>query len=302
MSGWGSGSWGSSPWGTGVLADGDGPIVTFVDPVADQTGVSRTKSLTFSVTDDTGSRLGSLRVSVSGTEYITGGSAVNGATATIVANAGNGFDVTLSLPEPFANLSRQSLTVIITDDDDQTTSATIFFVVGVGPRLISAVNVAPGLLVANFNRPMRLGSTFEFEGNWKITPVLPDTSPITVNEVVSSTIDPDSAILRISGGGSPYILTVGEPVVDATGEPLEEGFNSVQFELIFEEEPVDTIRLFDSIFGPLGITQRRVKRRTVDRHTADRSLAVALDEQLRLRFQQVGSSAARDGREGIRRT
>lgn len=303
MSGWGSGEWGASPWGTGEEADvGQGPQVTFLDPVSDQANVSRSRPLTFSVTDDVSVLRGTLRVSVSGVEYITGGAPSNGATFEIVANDGNGFDVTLTLPTLFANLSRQSITVVVRDSDDNETVETIYFTVGVGPRVISAVNASPGLVVVNFNRPMQLDGAFNFEGNWTITPVTPEAPEITVKEVVSSSLDPDSAILRIEGGGSVYLVEVGEPITDQDGQPLEVGFTTAQFDLVFEDEPADTIRLFNSIFGPLGITERASVRRTVDQHTADRSLAVALDEQFRLRFQQLDNTAARNGREGIRRT
>lgn len=303
MSGWGLGEWGSSPWGTGDAGEiGTPPVITFVDPVEDQANVSRSKPITFSVTDDAGAQLGTLCASVSGVEYIRGGVAQNGASIEVTANAGNGFDVVLTLPAPLPNLSRQSITVLVRDADEQESTSTIFFTVGVGPRLVSVVNAGPGLLVANFNRPMRIDSTFTFAPNWVITPVTFGAPAITVVEVVGSTLDPDSAILRIEGGGSTYQLDVLPPVVDLNGDQLEDGYFSVEFDLVFEDEPVDTIRLFDSIFGPLGITQRAVKRRTVDQHTADRSLAVALDEQFRLRFQQLDDTSARSGREGIRRT
>ena len=303
MSGWGSGEWGASPWGTGDDAGpGAAPVVTFVDPVSGQANVSRSKPLTFSVTDDVSAVFSTLRVTVSGVEYITGGVAVNGASLVATANDGNGFDVVLTLPNLFPNLSQQSITVLVRDSNDLETASSIFFTVGAGTRLLSVTNVSPGLLAVNFSRPMRIDSTFLFEGNWLITPITTGASAITVKEVVGSTLDPDGAFLRIEGGGSTYQLSVLPPVVDSDGLPLEDGFRTTQFDILFEDEPADIIRLFDSIYGPLGITQRRVTRRTVDQHTADRSLALALDEQFRLRFQQLDNTVARTGREGIRRT
>lgn len=304
--GWGLEEWGTSQWGFGAdlpfAPDPVPPVITAVDPRQEQTGLPQTKPICISLSDDTGISLGTLQISVSGLNWVFGGVAVNGAVMNLEANGQNGYDLELFPPTAYPNGSRQEVSVHVRDIGGAASDLVYYFTVGVGPRLLTVRNPQPNLLLAHFNRPMRLDDTFFFVGNWRVTPVSPGAAPLTITEVTTTTSQPDVAHIRYSGGGSEYQLTVLPSILSQDGDALEQGFNTVLFEILFGDEDEATIRLFDSVFGPLGISQRVATRRSMDEHTADRSLALALDEQFRLRFQQLDNTVGRDGRPGKLRT
>ena len=301
--GWGSNSWGSTPWGTGTsLPVPVPPQIIPVDPRVDQVGVAETKPLCIATTDDVAVSRATIQLSVNGVNWVIGGVAVNGAVLEITPNNRLGFDLLVSPPEAYLAGSRQEVSVRVGDVQGAFTDLQYAFCVGVGPRLLKVRNPVPGTLLAHFNRPMRLDPAFTFVPNWKIEAVSPDAAPLTITKVLTTTTQSDVAHLRYSGGGSEYKLSVLSSIVSQNGDPLERGFNSVVFDILFPEEDAGTVRLFDSVFGPLGISQRVATRRSMDEHTADRSLALALDEQFRLRFQQLDDTVGRDGKPGTRRT
>jgi hypothetical protein len=155
-------------------------------------------------------------------------------------------------------------------------------------------------LVAYFNQPMAIDGTFLFAPNWPVEPV-DNAVPLTITSVMASSRKPDVALLRYTGGGSEYELTVLR-VLSQAGDPLQPGYNSVVFEILFGEEEEPTIRLFDTVFGPIGTSQRLLQYRTMDDHVKDRSIAIGMDEQLRLRFAAMDATTVRDGLPGGRRT
>lgn len=305
--GWGHGTWGQSPWGSGdfVLGGTTPPRVIAVDPVENATGVAQRKPICIRTEDDgiDGSNVlvSTFRVSVSGVIYILGGVAQNGAEVDIVANDENGFDVELRLPDPMPVGSRQEVVVFAEDTAGNQTTKNYFFTVGVGTRLLKVTNPQEGVLLAVFNRPMRLSSDFLTPSNWVVNTITAGASDITITEAVGAENKPETVILRHVGGGSTYELCVlsGESV---DGDPIEDGFNKAQFELVFAQEEPITTRLFDTIFGPIGVQQRTRRRRTIDQHVTNRSIALAMDEQFRLRLQRLDGTAGRDGRPGKRRT
>lgn len=300
--GWGTEGWGSSPWGGKTPPDIQPPSIIPIDPRIDQVAVAQTKPLCISLADNVSVNLATLQLSVSGVNWIIGGVAVNGATLLSLANSQNGFDILVSPPAAYPLGSRQSVFVRVADTAGTFTDLLYHFRVGVGPRLLTVRNPVPNLLLAHFNRPMSLDDAFRFVPNWVVEPVSEGAVPLIITDVSSTTTQPDVALLRYTGGGSEYELSVLSSVVSQESDPLERGFNSVVFDILFPEEDVGTVRLFDSVFGPLGISQRIATRRSMDEHTADRSLALALDEQFRLRFQQLDDTVGRDGKPGKSRT
>ncbi len=300
MSGWGSGKWGSSKWGwaPGEVPAG-APIIYPLDPEDEEAGVAQRAVLYIRLADDIGVGLTYLQVVVGGQIWVIGGVAVNGASFTATANAFNGYDVAITPPAAYPFGSRQEVLVTVRDSDDQTTTLVYHFMVGVGPRLVRVRNPIEGALRAYFNRPMRIDSGFLSPANWVITPVSAGAAPMTITAVVASTSQPDVAHLRYTGGGSTYRLTASN-VVSLEGDELEQ--DSAEFELVFDEQESPKIRFFNSVYGPLGISQRVRTRRSIDDHVAGRSIALALDEQLRLRVQQMDGTVGRDGRPGKRRT
>jgi len=301
MSGWGSGSEGTSRWGVGDdLAVSDGPIIDPIDPVENASGVARTRPLTVRLKDDVGIDSATIFVSIDGVQYVRGGVVVNGATYTATANSFNGFDLVVTPPTAYDSGAKPEVQISVTNGLGQTSVLVYRFTVGVGPRLLGVKNPSPGILLADFNQSMMVDNTFRDIGNWQVEGVSADALPLTITKVSSTTLAPNRATLEYEGGGSTYELVVVN-IVSKDGESLEFGFDRVQFELTFGAEDVPVVRLFDSVFGPLGISQREVRRHDVDRHAANRSLAVALDEQVRLKFQQLDATAGRDGRPGATR-
>lgn len=301
--GWGAGAVGTSYWGSGS-EDGLSvpPVITALDPRPGQTGLSQTKPLSITVTDNVEVRLSTLNLSVNGLNWIIGGVAVNGASFVATVNASNGFDLLVTPPDPYTQSSLQEVAVSVVDTDLNGTSIVYSFSVGVGLRLLSVRNPVPNLLLAHFNKALLLNDALLSVSNWEISPVSSGAAPITIDEVIATTTQPDVAHIRYSGGGSTYELEALASIVAQDGAQVERGFNTALFEILFGDGDQGTVRLFDSIFGPLGIQQRVITRRTMDDHTAGRSLALALDEQFRLRFQQLDDTVGRDGRPGKLRT
>ena len=300
--GYGSGFWGSSQYGLGTLpATAEPPRIVPLNPADGASGIAQLKPISFCLADDVGIDIATLRVVVNGLTWIIGGVEQNGASMTAILNDKNGYEVSIDPPAPYDIGSRQSVVVSIRDVELATIDIDYSFAVGVGPRLLNVRNPMEGLLIAHFNQPMLLDNTFFFIGNWNITPVSDGAAPLAVTEVVASASQPDVAHIRYTGGGSTYLLTT-TGILGEDGSPVERGFETVEFEIDFGEEDQPTVRVFNSIFGPLGVSQRNKKRRTIDEFTANRAIALALDEQLRLRFQQLDNTAGRDGRNGKLRT
>lgn len=277
------------------------PNIVPVAPLADQVAVPQSSPISICLTDDSGIDLTSLRVTVGAEIYVLAGVEQNGATLETEINDGNGFNIEITLPAPMPRGSRQEVTVLVSDDASNETELGYFFSVGVGPRLISVVNPMPGVLVASFNEAMSLDGAFLAAPSWRVEAITPGAPPIVVTDVFADPSGPNTAVLHHTGGGSTYELMV-LGLVSQAGDPVEDGQNRAIFDLVFGAEDDPTIRLFDTIFGPIGISQRPRLRRTMDDHVINRSIALGMDEQFRLRFQTLDGTSGRDGRSGTRRT
>ena len=301
--GWGGGDWGETPWGSGevippvVIV----PLITPLDPVDGDVAVPQHKVMNIRITDDVGVVGSSMRVSVNGIDFVLYGAAVGGASLVQTVNAGNGFDLEITSALAFDYGSEQEVFVSATNVDGNPASLTYRFYVGVGLRILQVRNPMENVLLAHFNKSMKLDTDFYAIGNWVVTPVTEGAAPIEIVEITSNARQPDQAHLRYTGGGSTYLLTVYN-VMSQAGESIEHGYNSIEFDLIYGAEETPTVRLFDSVYGPLGISQQTRRRRTMDDHTSDRAVALALDEQFRLRLQQLDGTIGRTGKPGIRRT
>jgi len=299
--GWGKGQWGVSPWGIGFIEPPSPPVVTAISPVNGETGVAQSRPIVLSITDNEEVALASIRVAVGGINYIFGGVAQNGADVSFEVNDGNGVDIEIYLPEKMPLGSRQEVAVSVKDNDGLETNESIFFTVGVGGRLLSVVNPAPNLLIARFNEAMTHDEEFLFPGNWLIRTITEGAPDLVITKVSVDPGQANVAFLEHEGGGSTYELTVIK-VSTADGDALELGQNSAVFELIYSQEEDPRISLFNTIFGPIGVSQRVRNRRTMDDHVINRSIALGMDEQFRLRFQSLDGTQGRDGRPGTRRT
>jgi len=299
--GFGKGKWGTSQWGSGLGAAGTAPVITPLDPIDDMTDVPAGHPVFVRVTDDVGVAQGSLKISLGPVVYVFGGSAQNGATLTLTPNGGNGFDLELRAPAPYPAPSIQVVTVEVSDINGNAAILTYHFHVGIGLRMLQVRNPQPNILLAYFNKPLRQDAALVFPPNWVITPVSVGAAPLQIVEAVANVNHPDSVTLRYTGGGSIYRL-MASMAVDDGGSGIDEAYNSAEFEIVFGDEAPATVRLFNTIYGPMGITHRVRQRRTMDQHVVNRSLALGVDEQFRLRLQTMDSSADRTGRPGRNRT
>lgn len=299
--GWGTGAFGTSQWGSGITPGTSFVRVQAISPVANQVGVAQSQPICISISSAVSIEFASIRVAVGSTIYFFSGAAQNGATVDIVANDGNGFDIELRLPTLFPLNSRQEVTVYARNSSDEDTDFVYYFSVGVAPALVSISNPSTGILLAHFNEPMKHDSSFLSNGSWKVATITTGASDVVITKVSASSSNASTAVLHHTGGGSVYELTV-LALSSHAGVPLEASNSSALFEIIYGEEDAPTIKLFDTMFGPVGISQRSIRRRTMDDHTINRSIAIGMDEQFRLRFANLDGSAGSNGRPGIRRT
>lgn len=297
--GWGGGPWGISTWGPGIPHSP--PTITPITPLPDETGVPQSLPLRISFTDESQVIFNFIRITIGGVIYFSGGVALNGANVTTEVNAGNGFDFEVRTPEKYPIRSRQEVTVYAVNFNDEISELVYYFSVGIEPKLISVSNPSPGILLAHFNEPMLHDAIFLSPSSWTAEATTSSTIEIEITNVYANPTHAGTAVLHYVGGGGIYELTVNG-VSSSIGGVVEKGNNTAIFELIYGDEEIPSIRLFDTIFGPVGISQRTLNRRTMDDHVSNRSIAIGMDEQFRLRLQNLDGSARQDSRPGIRRT
>ena len=300
--GWGRGIAGASRWGSGVVPVPPGPpVITPLSPVDEETGVSQSAHLFIRITDDVNVNPATLAISIGPTVYVFGGVVQNGAVMTSTPNSGNGYDIELDAPGLFPLGVRQEVVVTVRDYGGRLAELTYYFDVGVGLRMMQVGNPSPNILVAHYNRPLLQSAALRSVSNWRITPISDGAAPLEISEVMTNPNNTDTVTLRYIGGGSTYKLT-NSMVVDSYGDPIDPAFNGALFEILFGDEPDPVVTLFNTIYGPIGISKRQRLRRTMDDHVIGRSIAVGMDEQFRLRMRNLDGSAGRDGRPGKNRT
>jgi hypothetical protein len=165
-------------------------------------------------------------------------------------------------------------------------------------RLVSVKNPVAGVLVARFNQAMGLGDAETALDRWTVAPVDGGAAPLVLEALFTRPAYPEMATLAYSGGElGDYRLSVAD-VRAGNGRALAPDGNAVTFTLRYPDAPDSTIRLFDSVWGPVGMAQRASLRRTVDQLVANRALALGVNQQLQQRLAAAGTTAARDGRPG----
>lgn len=299
--GFGKSRWGSLQWGNGFVPPPGSPVITPLYPVDEDSDVAQSSPIFIRLTDNINIVQSTLKISVGPTIFVLGGVAQSGAVLFVTPNGGNGYDIELRLPDRFPLGSRQEVLVYVKDTSNFASQLIYHFNVGVGLRMLRVRNPSPNILLAYFNRALRLDESLIFVPNWTVDLISVGAAPLSITEVMANANHPDMATLRYVGGGSTYKLTVND-IADHDGNIIEDGFNSALFEILFGDEPAPTVRLFDTIHGPIGISQRVRTRRTMDDHVVGRSIALGMNEQFRLRFNNLDGSAGRDGRPGKNRT
>jgi hypothetical protein len=299
--GWGHAGQGNSPWGSGIVPVPGPPVITPLSPVDEEANVSQSAPIFLRLTDNLSVNPASLSISVGPTIYVLGGVAQNGAVMSTIVNDGNGFDLELILPIKFPLSSRQEVVVFVRDYAGDQAELIYHFNVGVGLRMLQVKNPSPNILIAYYNRSLRQDASLRFAANWIVTPISEGAAPLEIVEVMTNINNADMVTLRYVGGGSTYKLT-NEMIVDSSGNQIDPSFNNALFEILYGDEPDPTVRLFNTIYGPIGISKRTRLRRTMDDHVVSRSIALGMDEQFRLRMRNLDGSAGRDGRPGKNRT
>lgn len=288
--GFGGSPWGSGAWGGPLSLEG-APLIIPLSPQDGAAGVGQSDPISIRFTDDVGINPATVSVVIGGVAWVVGGVPVNGAQMDSAPNAFNGLDITLRVPVLFANASSQEVQAFVSNINALSSSLAYTFYVGAALRLLQAKNPIENMLLAYFNRPLKNNAAFYRVSNWAIAP-LTAADHLDLLEVVARPGRSDIAHLRVSGGSSgAYRLTVRNLLAVDESE-LETGFDTADFVLAFPAEREPTIRLFDSIFGPLGVSHQVVQRRTMDGHVADRALAAALDEQLKIRMQRLDATSS----------
>lgn len=302
MTGWGSGSWGDTPWGYGIPT----PVLTPasiipIDPVENATGVAQEAAINIRFTDELEVLEDTITIAVNGAYYVIGGVAQQGAIYAAIPNTLNGVDITLNVPTAFTTGQTHEVFVTCMDSSGFLSTKTYYFTTGVGMRMLSVRNPKDEVLVVYFNKPTRQNDEFFFTGNWIVTP-LDGGDAMTITRVTGNPTNPHGAHLRYTGGtdGGLYELRAVS-IVSQNGEQLETGYDRAEFTLVFGAEPEQTIRLFDTIYGPVGIAQGIQLRRSMDEHCAQRATSLGIDEQLSLRRAALDDTVGRDGRPGARR-
>lgn len=279
-----------------------GPVIDPIFPLANAIGMSALEHIRMRFSDELAVSFVSVSIQVNGVFYVIAGAAQAGATYNAVGNAYNGYDVTLILPAPMTSPGAQEVSVSVADTEGNQSTLDYRFYTGVGMRLLSVKNPREGVLVARFNRPLRHGDGVPAAANMRIQPVSPGARELIIVEALVTDRNPDVLVLLYEGGGSTYQLTV-LGLVGEDGESIEAGFDAATFE-IFHGTPLPySTRVFDTVFGPIGLAQRPVQRRSVEALVASRATALAMDVQFKQRLAAFGDgTAGRDGRMGGNRT
>jgi hypothetical protein len=300
--GWGESPWGSGVWGAGTEGEVSllGPTIIPISPTEGQAGVSPSTTVSVRVSDTVSVTPETFILSVGGITYVRLGVAVNGAELALEVNESNGFNAEVTIPELLTNDTVYDINVSAENTSNRRTTRQYTFRVGILPRIIRARNVNEGLIAVYFNQGMDLGTEFFFPGNWKIEAVSEGAAPIEIVEVVAQKSAPDRAILRYTGGGSTYRLTA-LGLTSASGQELETNYTSTVFDIIYERDGETSVRLFDTIYGVVGVSQRSLKRRNIEDHVALRASSFATDEQFRTRMRALNGTETRSGKPGGRR-
>jgi len=167
-------------------------------------------------------------------------------------------------------------------------------------RLISVANPAEGFLVARFNAGMRQDVELTSLSNWLIEGVSDGAAPIELTEILVSVQYPEAVFIRYTGGGSVYRLTARN-VFSQAGLGIDQAHDSIEFDLQYPSDPPNTVLLFDTVWGPLGLSKRNIGRRHIDKLVASRAISVALNTQLAQRLAATDGTSNRDGRPGSNR-
>lgn len=302
MTGWGSGPWGETPWGYGgVVVPDTPPDITPLDPLSGAANVPQQKPISVRYSDERGVVFDSITLAVGGVYYVIGGVAANGAQLSYTGSEAAGYDIVVTLPAPYPLGTTQEVFTTCMDTSGYLSTLTYYFSVGVGLRLLSVHNPKEKVLVVYFNNPLERNSDYFFTGNWRVSRLDGEEDDFRVLSVTGKPTNPQTARLIYSGGAATMYELQVFSIIDKDGNSIERGWDTAQFDLLFDQEEEPTVRLFDSSYGPIGVSQNLRSRRTIDDHCVDRALSLGFNEQLRIRRASQDDTIGRDGRPGKNR-
>jgi len=287
-----------------TVTDTTGPEIVPESPLADAIEVGVYSPIRLAIGDGTGVDLATVELYVDGVQVYASSAAQSGATVAVTVNTGNGYDFEVQLAGAMSAGSVHIVTVYASDTLAQGSTFLYSFYTGISPRLVAVDNPVEGVLIPRFNEPMTQDATFTLLTNYTVTPQ-GSAEALVLLAVEASTTLPDAATLTFEGGtyGGTYELTV-IGVTDLLGTSIDTLNNTATFTLPLPTEAnISRVHLFDTVWGPMGMTQRVIKRRTVDNLVVGRSIAMAVEEQLTIRLKRLGAAIPyRGGKEGKNRT
>jgi hypothetical protein len=258
------------------------PVVTMLSPAEAAVGFPPGSPIKARLTDNNQVALSTLSIQVDGVTYVEAGAVQHGAVLAWVVNGENGYDIALTLPSPLP--TGYHFTVVgVRDIDSNQGVGQSHFRVGVGARLISVTNPKEGVLVASFNMALLHDAAFFAVENWVVTPTSVGARELVVTSIEAVPSNPSAAVVRFDGGGSSYSLEVFD-LTSLDGVELDVGFSLVEFDIVRGTAMPSTVKLLDSVYGPLGVVQAELSRRTIDRLVVGRSVALATEKQLAIKL------------------
>ena len=166
-----------------------------------------------------------------------------------------------------------------------------------GFRLLSISNPADGVLLARFNRQLSPGEAGA-AGKWSVAPATTGAD-IALLDVAFADVDRRNVlVISYSGGNRVDYIASTNGIVDVTGAHLEDGYSTCTFTLSYPSLPLPRITLFDTVWGPVGLAQRLIERRTIDQTVINRALALGTNQQIQLRVAAAGGVQSGDPRPG----
>jgi hypothetical protein len=158
------------------------------------------------------------------------------------------------------------------------------------PRLLAALNVSPGILIAFFNEPMKQNAALTDLINYTVEP-LPgyEDRPLVFTGVAAG---PDRVQLSFIGGPGSYRLTV-DNVIDLNEELVIDPLYKTALFIVRKpmQAPQTIVRVFDTIVGPMGLRQQTVGAQTIEDLLQQRAISQGVTAQLANIISTLGPSA-----------
>lgn len=129
----------------------------------------------------------------------------------------------------------------------------------IAPAILSVTNPVEGVLVVRFNTAMKADTTLLSTTIWQITP-----DDLTIANVIFDDAEPSTVLIHIDGPDGTYSLSA-HGLSSADGDMITLAAATKVFAVRYGSQGERAVRLFNTAIGPIGITQRSITRRHIDR-------------------------------------